>query len=236
MIKQKLASIIFILFLSLNLFGQGEEIQVSVIDEGVSDVTYYLYDPPYKAKSIYKNKEEALNLTPESLASSIMSTTNQEWVDYNQYGGKGPIKKPDYFEIIKKGDESTYSSLIAKLSFNYEGKKYALVKFRLHLEELQEAGIAGCHLFVYDNNRWHKTDSLKNYGWLVMTLSEINPIALQSVLRQDKSRSPHVKNFLDKISIKNKISLKLLITEYSNMSYDNSRSNAYKYFSEDMGW
>lgn len=229
--------IITSILFSLNVFGQNNEIEVSVIDEGVTNVKYLLYTPQYKAFGILKSQDEALNQTPESLAESIMSANNQEWVNHNQHDGKGKEKSDRFFARVKsRNPQKTFSSLEAKLSFDYDGYRYALIKFRINLEHYKNRQVTGCYLFVYDRGRWYVTSHLKDYGWLLFTLAEINPKALEALLKKETSISPHVASFLGKITIENQISLKLLYEEYSKLSYDKNRDSTYKYFSEDMGW
>ncbi len=170
----------------------------------LSNVTYTIYNPAIEAKAIYSSQKEALNLTEESLVESIMSTTNQNWVNYNQYGGDARKKRPEFFEHIKSmNKDANFSLLEAKLSFIFGGKKYALIKYKLNSEKYPDRQIGGCYMLVYDNNRWYKTDELKDYWNLLFIMLEFKAEALKNILTNNNSRSSYEKSFRDKILIRN---------------------------------
>lgn len=229
--------ILVILFqFSLATLAQIEEVNIEVFDSSLSNVTYSVYTPKIKAKAIYNSQDEVLNLTPESLVESIMSTTNQDWVDYNQYGGDARKKRPEFFDHVKSMDKkANFSLLEAKLSFDYNQKKYALLKYKLNLEKYPNRQVSGCYMFIYENNRWYKTNKLKDYANLLFVMLEFKTETLNNILVGSNARAPYEKSFRERILVRNKISFKLLMKEHDNLN-SNKRSIEYNNLLEPTNW
>ena len=80
--------LIFIVFCCVCIMLQAQE------DNGVriilkaslgelQNTSFYIYNPPFKAKAIYRDTIQAINKYPEQLMSSIMSENNESWYYYN---------------------------------------------------------------------------------------------------------------------------------------------------------
>jgi len=234
-LKWNLVLVFFFQFLLVTL-AQVAEMNIEVFDSSLSNVTYTIYSPKIKSKAIYKSQEEALNLTPESLVESIMSTTNQNWVNYNQFGGEARIKRLEFFDNVKSmNKEANFSLLEAKLSFFYKNKKYALIKYKLNTEKFPGRQIGGCYMFIYENNRWYKTDELRYYWNLLFVMLEFKPEVLGNILIGSNSRSTYENDFRNRILVKGRVSFDLLIKEYNNLN-TKSRSAEYDLFTEPTNW
>ena len=73
---------------SIQLFSQKDDLKgertLIKIDNIANEAKYYLYEPSFKAKKYYKSQSEAANTSPEELFMSIISATNQDWINYNE--------------------------------------------------------------------------------------------------------------------------------------------------------
>ena len=110
---------ISILYYSTVSYGQGAKV---ILGSGtISDVKYHLYEPYLLIKPIYKDTSEALNLYPEQLMTSIVSSTSRVWERHNAY----VYDENESFEYVK-GIEY---ELIAKLEFMANGTPTAIPLF-----------------------------------------------------------------------------------------------------------
>ncbi len=147
----------FFLFSGLIVKGQEDELGTRIImnSDSFKNSRYYIYTPFFKAKAIYKKQSEASNLFPEQLMSSILSASNQEWVNYNTSGGseKSDIKSENHFEKVKNIDfNNTFFELHSKLEFTSNGEEMAIIKF--FYNEKNEKPIAGSIVMKKENNQW----------------------------------------------------------------------------------
>jgi len=99
---------------------KGSRVLLST-SKGLSDISFYVYNPPFLAKAIYGDTIEAANRFPEQLMSSIISTLNQKWINYNTSGGGARAEKKEqkYFDFIRLMDkDKNYFELRSKMSFS----------------------------------------------------------------------------------------------------------------------
>lgn len=154
--------ILFCLFQNDLLYSQSNELgsRVIITSGKFTNSKFYIYSPPFKAKAIYKNQSEAENLFPEQLMSSILSASNQEWVDYNTLGGtkKSDKKNNNHFEEVKKIDiNKTFFELYSKLEFNSNAAKMAIVKFYYVTDSKKP--VAGAIVMQKENGIWKSTST-----------------------------------------------------------------------------
>ncbi|CAZ95449.1 hypothetical protein [Zobellia galactanivorans] len=89
-----------------------------------SEISFFQYPERTFVKAIYNSQAEATNVYPEQLLESIISATNQEWVNYNTLGGaeKASQKKQSHFDKIMTMDkDKNYFELAHKLTFDVGG-------------------------------------------------------------------------------------------------------------------
>ena len=97
---------------------QGYRVNAFVLMR-LENASFYIYNPPFKAKGIYKSIEEAKNRTPEELFISMASETTQEWVDHNNWPGRSRTVSARAFAYRAQLDkEKNYRELLSKLSFS----------------------------------------------------------------------------------------------------------------------
>jgi hypothetical protein len=153
--KYFISVIVIVVF---NFVCQGQVTEVMIDLDSLSDANYSIYNDGFKAAMIYNDTLEAANETPAKLMSSIISANNQEWVNYNTYGGSeySDKKSNSHFrEVINREKDKNYFELLSKLEFDFKRKRLAIVKFYLHLQD-NDLGIAGSRVLVFDqnDNRW----------------------------------------------------------------------------------
>jgi len=195
-------------------------------------------DNSYLAKKTYLKQSQVKNATPEQLFESIQSTTNQEWVNYNTYGGEESAskKKPEFFQRIETMDKNTnYFELQAKLYFIHEGQDYAFVKFRVHLDKYPNKSIAGCYLIIKENGRWYHHRTSKLNGRIKFVLANMKPEVLTKIFRQEKTDIKIHNELLKKITIGNEIDLEKLVEEYYTWT-EKERPEACNYFLDPLNW
>ncbi|UZO79836.1 hypothetical protein NBT05_12840 [Aquimarina sp. ERC-38] len=168
--------LIFLIFFN-SLFCQKDEIGNRIIlnSGNIKNSKYHVYKPPFKAKAIYKNKNEALNLYPEQLMSSILSASNQEWVDYNTLGGSNESDKKgqEHFNKVKTINiDQKYFELQSKLEFIANNFQMAIVKFYYH--QPNKKPIAGSIVMQKQEDIW-KTTSTPYTTKIAMALMVFKP-------------------------------------------------------------
>lgn len=137
----------------------------------LENAAFHIYDPPFKAKSIYKSMEDAKCKTPEELVMSIQSEETQEWVNYNWLGGKGQIVAKQQFEKRKMRDTSTnFFELVHKLTFLYNGVNTVIIKF--WFVDDNKRTILSSMVLQEKEGRWYRTNiaGLDHLNTVIMRL------------------------------------------------------------------
>lgn len=159
LIQIKLVTLFF-LMLSCAVSAQNKnhsEGSRIIIDSGnISNTSYFLYEPTFKAKGIYKNINEVKNDYPEELMSSILCANTQKWVNFNTLRGdqetetlpEEPFKKEDF--------NTTYFELLSKFEFTANNSKMAIIKFMLHHKKMNKP-VAGVISMQNIDGKWKKT-------------------------------------------------------------------------------
>ncbi len=152
----------------------------AVIRMELNGAELYVYDPPYKAKRIYKDIAEVGNLTIEELFESIASESSQEWVDMN-YDLKMNYKvTADQFEARKNRDpDSNYYELIHRVNFIFEGFPTAVIKYWF-VEDGHRSIIAGATVQKRDG-RWVRV-SISGLARLETIVSRLRTDVLREML------------------------------------------------------
>ena len=136
---------------------KGDRVILAVNNSSVES-GFYIYEPVYLAKKIFKDTLEAKNLYPEQLMESLISANNQKWVDYNTLGGSEKSKQygNNYFENVNKADKGTlFLELKAKYTFQYAGTDMAIIKYFYHAPEIPV--MSGAYVMQRIGGRWHYT-------------------------------------------------------------------------------
>jgi len=164
--------IIQILVLLISVFSFGQEYSNILLSTSeTQDIYFYEYSPRLKIKADYQLQSEAVNEYPEQLIQSVLSATNQEWVNYNTLGGEenASQKNKIHFDRIKKmNKENNYFELVHKLTFQFDNVPTVIIKFFIYQEDMEP--ISGAMLIQKKGNRWYKSSnmSLSNMSIMVM--------------------------------------------------------------------
>lgn len=199
------------------VFGQNS---LRVDYDSISEVRYIIYSPPFKAKKIFKDTVEAKNNSPEQLMSSIMSATNQAWVNYNTKGGALMADQKDetYFNSVIHSDTSaTYSELLSKLEFTYYDRQIAVVKFHLYLEGNNEPLAGSTIMEKVDIN-----------SWKVISEPSLTPISMALMI----FKKDVIYNLLYN-KPENDIEIRVLEDVYTKLGLNFNKLLQYKYTKED---
>jgi hypothetical protein len=168
---KKVAILFCLIFNSFQLFAQQA---IYIAMDSLESVEFNIYEPPYRASMVYQDTLSAKNLTPEELMSSIISASNQDWVNYNTKGGSkfADQKKEEHFEKVGKRErDNNYFELLSKLEFTFYKRKMAIVKFYLHLED-KEKPVAGTAVM----------EKLEKGKWKVVTEPALTPISMAMMI------------------------------------------------------
>ena len=81
--KHRTLQFIILIISSISCFAQEEYSNILLSYSETQDIFYYKYNPEFIIYADYKSQSEAINEHPEQLIQSVLSATNQEWVNYN---------------------------------------------------------------------------------------------------------------------------------------------------------
>jgi hypothetical protein len=233
--------IIFNILICISALGQntlidkGSRVLLST-SNGLSDVLFHVYNPPFLAKAIYKDTIQAVNKFPEQLMSSIISTLNPKWIAYNTLGGQAKAEKKEqkYYDFIKSMDrDKNYFELRSKMSFSLGGNDFSIIKFYFHTQELPTAQ-SGAYVMQKVNNRWYST-STPNTSDLSLMIMRFQEDKLLTILTGKPNGNPVNDELMAKTSVSGSIDLALLYKEFSNW-YTNNDSQKIEYFIDPKAW
>ncbi len=217
-------------------FDKGGRVILSTL-KVTENTSFHIYNPPLKAKAIYKDSIEAGNEYPEQLVSSLISASSQGWIDYNTFGGNSKSEKKDqkYFDFIKSMDiDKNYYELKSKLMFELNGQEYAIIKFYFHTELLPESK-SGAYVMVKDNGRWKYTTT--NFtSDLALMVMRFNGEKLQELLRGQNSGNEIVDRVISQITTDTGfIEFTSLYKEFANW-YEQDNTEYLNYFIDKNAW
>ncbi|MCK0147424.1 hypothetical protein MWU78_17345 [Arenibacter sp. F26102] len=212
--KNNLLVFITVFWLSIG-YTQEEDANLILSYPEESEITFFQYPGGTYAKAVYKSQADITNEYPEQLLESIVSATDQEWVNYNTLGGaeKASEKKQSHFDkIITMDKDKNYFELAHKLTFDVGGISTAIVKFFTHFEGT--AVLSGAVVMQFVNDRWQKTShpSLSTLSIIVMRMkSEV----LEGIVLQN-SNDPNIKAIAERVSTEAGLDLSLLEEEFGS--------------------
>ena len=154
MTKYKIVLVAFLL--NLKAFSQNfKENEVILFETNNISTNYYVYEPPFAARGIYKDTLEAVNNFPEQVLSSIVSSTSYAWDKYNYLNGETPAKSKSHYEkAIQLNKYNNYFELRSKYEFFNGENPCAFIKFHIKFEELKVPA-GGFRILEKVNGRWY---------------------------------------------------------------------------------
>lgn len=213
---------------------QGYEVLWSV--NPPKNTTFYVYDPPFKAKAIYYSMDEVTNEYPEQLMSSSLSVDNQKWYDANMLPSSGlrELQKQEVFDRAREMNrDSIYYELSCKLEFTYQGETMCLMKFYIHLSHKES--YAGAVVMQRQNGRWYETVTPFTTS-LALVMIQIKTEYLQQIFEGKPTKDKYVDDLIKKIQLADgSISTARLIKE-SNGWRENKQTDIINYFKDPKSW
>jgi hypothetical protein len=202
----------------------------------LDNASVYIYEPPFLAKGIYKDTTEAVNKFPEQLMSSIISTTNQKWIDYNTLHGALNSEKKDskYFDYIRTMDKNkNFFELRLKMSFTINDNEFAIIKFYLSTEETVEAK-SGVYVMQKIENRWFttRTSFTSDLALMIMRFDEDKFL---TVLKARPIGNELMDELIEKVKVNSSVDLSKLYKEFSSW-YSNDDLQKIEYFIDSKAW
>ena len=211
--KNKLIAL-FVLIPCL-VFAQQEYSNIMLSSSEEQTLYFYDYQPDLIIKADYSEMSEAENKYPEQLMQSVLSATNQEWVDYNTLGGaeRSDQKPTSHFEKIKSMDkEKNYFELHHKLTFNVGEIPTAIIKFFIYQDD--SPPISGAMVMQNVNGRWYKGSdaSLSSLSIIVMRLKSD---VLGGVILGD-SNDENINDLRNRVTTESGVELLKLESEFTS--------------------
>ncbi|RUA34501.1 MAG: hypothetical protein DSY77_05050 [Bacteroidetes bacterium] len=225
-------------FLNLTVLGQdnkGSRIILSVT-QGIENASFHVYEPPFQAKAIYSDTTEAVNEYPEQLMSSIMSATNQPWVEYNVLGGaeSGEQKSNRHFDFISTMNrDSNYFELRSKLMFSEGSREFAIIKFYLHTEDISEDQ-SGAFVMQKVGDRWYRTATSFTTNIAVMVMRFKAPL-LQQILGGQLTGDSQVDTMIQQVGNNGVVDINQLYALFAAW-YENNDTANLDYFIDENAW
>jgi hypothetical protein len=231
--KHRTLQFIILIISSISCFAQEEYSNILLSYSETQDIFYYKYNPEFTINADYKSQSEAINEHPEQLIQSVLSATNQEWVNYNTLGGKEKAeqKEVSHFEQIKKmNKDKNYFELIHKLTFKIDNTPTAIVKFFLHQENTQP--ISAAMVMQEVNGKWYKTSNI-NLSTLAIMVMRLKSDVLEGAILGNSSSS-NIQNLHDKIN--SEVGINLTIFENEFLSWYEPNNNNKELFIDPKAW
>lgn len=158
----KILVIIALVFLSFGCENNStklpvEEIPSMPISEThtIEYVRFHVYDPPLDIKYlIFESPEDSTASTPEELIMGMYSATNNQWWQACHHYDTAELPK----EFFDRRSPNNFFRLLHKLSFEFYGIEYAIIKLRLYNSGKRRVG--GTHRIVAQKfkYRWYRND------------------------------------------------------------------------------
>ena len=164
----KYSSAIALFFSIISIYAQNSKEHCTtgiILSSEIDANSFKSFEYPKNTRigMIFNNKSQVRNEFPEELMASILCANTQEWVNFNELE---PVQiSSDKIEQIDKADKTkNYFNLLQKVEFKANGLDYALIKFRLVVQDLEKP--------------LYMTESMvrKNKRWLRITESGLTPL------------------------------------------------------------
>lgn len=227
---KKINFLLLLTIITSSLVRSQEDANLILSYPEESEISFYEYPKNTFAKAIYKKKENVTNEYPEQLLESILSATDQEWVNYNTLGGaeKASEKKQSHFDKVKSmNKDKNYFELIHKLKLNIGGVPTVIIKFFTHFEDTEV--LSGAAVMQLNDGRWQKTShpSLSTLSIIVMRMkTEV----LKGIVLQN-SDVPNIIAISNRVSNDGILDLLLLEKEFASWyspEVDDTKITMYK--------
>ncbi len=215
----KLQNSIVLILVSFICFSQNQSnIRLGVSEQ--NNLSFYEYVPRLKIKATMNSMADTKNQYPEELMTSILSATNQKWVNYNNIK-EGKPKPPSHFEKIRTmNKEENYFELHHKLSLKLGGIPTTLIKFYFHQENQQP--VSGCYVMQKSEGRWKRTANV-NLSLLSIIIMRLKSNVLEGIILEN-SKDEYIMDLRDKVTDNNgMLDIKSLETEFLSW-YDPQRN------------
>ncbi len=202
--------------------NDGVRIILKATKGNIGNSSFYVYNPPFKAKAIYKDTIEAVNSYPEQLMSSIMSENSEAWYYYNNLErNKISSKIKERFNNVSALDkDKNYMELLHKFEFEVSGTQYAIIKFKLVVEEREEPSY-GAYALTKVENKWKKTASPLTFK-LVMLNAFFKTDKLNQIIKGNKTNDKLVNNVIEKVYENGILNVEKLLEEFESWLKNNN--------------
>lgn len=210
-----------ICFLTIvSIQAQNENDGVRIILEAtkgsISNSSFYKYTPPFKAKAIYNDTIQAVNKYPEQLMSSIMSENSEAWYYYNNLEeNEIPFNiKKRFTNVVNLNKDKNYMELLHKFEFEMAGVSYAIIKFKLIVEEREKASY-GAYSLIKIGDKWKKTASPSIFK-LTMFNALIKTDKLDLIFKGVKTEDDLVNNVIENVYDNRILNIEKLLTLFQS--------------------
>lgn len=140
---------------------------------GVKNFSVFTYPSNTRVGMVYTNVSQVKNQTPEELMSSILCANTQEWVNFNEIE-PSKLSKEKASQINNANRLKNYFDLLQKIEFDANGTTYALIKFRLTIENSPKP-MNLTETMALKNNHWMRVTESSLTSLIFMTgMTEIN--------------------------------------------------------------
>lgn len=203
-------------FFCYNLYSQNrinceDKIVLSISE--IIEYEFHVYSPKLIVKKAFSSLKQVKNLYPEELLQSELSAVNQEWVNFNY--GKVHEKSASHFDSVKTLNiDKNFYELICKLQYIYNKEKYAILKFYLVFEGLEEP-IGVWRTMKFKEGRWVITSNEFTTD-LGMLICSFDSEKLKLLLLNEASNEEQINELKDKIYDNGILNLEKLLKEFNN--------------------
>jgi len=173
---------LFLLLVTVTLGAQTEYSNMILSYSENQKIFFHKYEPRLIIKAEYSSITEAENKYPEQLIQSILSATNQEWINYNTLGGaeKATEQKQSHFDRVLTMDKNkNYFKLHHKLTLTMGNIPTAIIKFFIHQEENDP--VSGAVVMQKVEGRWQHTSN-STLSTLSIIVMRLKTTVLQGIL------------------------------------------------------
>lgn len=156
-------AIYFLLFTCFVSYGQTdfEGSTVILAKESEAVITYHQYDPVFIARPNISSYENVQLAYPEQFFQAFISARSQAWIDSLTYESKSYERRPEFFLDTKRLDViNNYYELKQKLIIDFEGVRYAVVRFNLKSYLMPES-MTGVYVLRFSDGKWKYMENPK---------------------------------------------------------------------------
>jgi hypothetical protein len=233
--KVLLINLVFLILVN-PLQAQQREVPLGLSNSAISNSNFFIYSPRLIVKPTLKDSTEAANEYPEQLVTSILSSSNQTWVNYNTLGGAKNSEKlnAEVLQFRKSMDkDKNFQQLVCKFSFTANGSEMAMIKFFFHTEKLPKA-YSGVTVMQKVGNRWYQTSPVFT-SQLSLLMMRFDSEKLATVMKAKPTGDKLMDNLIKQVKDENGINLDKLTKEF-NQWYSTNDKEKLDYFIDKDAW